>query len=120
MKAYCDRSYILASFGGVAAGSRLAEGALHRRSHALELFRQRDVAVRRHAQAHVRRAVRPRRAERPEPAVREVEEHGQAEHHEAAGGPNDVDAGVLRDDQPGEPLLTLEGEVEACHLLWRP
>src|SRR3972149_9241006 len=119
-KAYCESSYMSSSLVGVAAPRHLSEGELHVCSHAVELVRQRDTPARSHAQAPVRRAVRARSAERPEPAVREVEEHDQAEHHEPAGGPDEVDAGVLRDDEPGEPLLTLEGEAEACQLLGRP
>src|SRR3990170_5131546 len=100
--AYCDSSYMFASSGGPAAVSNSPERQFDPFAQPLELLVQRYVPLRRHAQAHLGRAVRARFAEGPETPVREVEEHCKSNDHEGAGDPDDVHAGVLDDLEAGE------------------
>src|SRR3990172_872990 len=115
--AYCDRSYIFSSSGGLAAAANGAERSLDAVAQPLELLVQRDVALGRHPQAHLRRAVGAWLAQGPETPVREVEQHYQSDDHQGAGDPDEVRARVLDDLQAGESRLPDESDVQAADVL---
>src|SRR3972149_9830173 len=111
-KAYSDSSDIVASSGGPAAVRPYPQRHSNALPQALDLIRQRNVPLSRHAQTDLRLPVGERLAQRPHTPVREVEQHRQPQHHQRAGDPDDVDAGVLDHFQARETGLSNEVDVQ--------
>src|SRR5574341_1636732 len=109
-KAYCERSYIVASVrtGGVFAG--YAEGQPYPFVQSFEFPCLSKITFGGSGDADVSAAIGLPLAKRPNALGGEVKEHGQPHNHETGRYPDDVDAGVLGHLEAGEPALPDEGE----------
>src|SRR3990170_6335179 len=118
--AYWESSYIVVSLGGGSPALCPSQGGCNPLPQPAELRLQRHVPLSGHAYSHLGRAIVPSLDERPQATVGEVEEHDQADYHEAAGDPYDIGSGVLHYLEARKAALPDKSEVESRHLLGGP